>query len=65
MTYEYSHLDEPHNVRMKQDYLRAYYVFENEKDKLIPRIKELVKDNTNDVNGLMKILSGLSFAKHD
>jgi hypothetical protein len=49
--FEHSWLSESFNVRMKQDYLKAYYVFEREVDKIIPRLKVLVTSHPQDVNG--------------
>lgn len=50
---------------MKQDYLNAYYIFEREVDKIVPRLKVLVGTKADDANGQLHALAALSACKYD
>ena len=45
------HLVESTCVRMERDYLRAWYIFDKEVEKLWPRIQKLIDESENDLEG--------------
>ena len=46
----YHHFD-TFNVRMKLDYLRAFFTFETESSNMVSRLLNLIKSSSNDLEG--------------
>jgi len=49
--FEMGHLVESTCVKMERDYLRAWYIFDKEVEKLWPRIQKLINESENDLEG--------------
>lgn len=56
---------ESFNIKMKQEYLRGYYVFEKEADQILPRLVNLINKSPNDTEGLLHSLRALSVCNND
>lgn len=56
---------ESYNVKMKQEYLRGFYIFEKEAEKILPRLIKLINKSPNDTEGLLHALAALSACNHD
>ena len=45
------HLEEPTCVKMERDYIRAWYIYEKEIEKIKPRFVKLVNECQDDLEG--------------
>ena len=58
-----SHLFESTNVSMGREYLKAYKIFEDEVQKIQPKLMKLIEQSRSDVEGLLHSLLALSACK--
>lgn len=44
---------------MEREYLKAWKIFKTETNKLVPVIKEMIEQDSNDINGQLNAINAL------